>query len=128
MSSSLFSMVIMLSPLTSRMLIYIFLLLSIIIIFYNLFGARCHISGKFYLFGWLQPLGFSHPSLNLSCSLVFTRLHVLLSTWMTSCYWFTLIEQVKGLAHFCVPSWVLFVSWCYVVILSICPYLCLLIG
>ena len=38
MSGSLFSMVIMLSPLISRMFINIFLLLSIIIIFYDLLG------------------------------------------------------------------------------------------
>ena len=47
---NLFNIVIMLSPLISRMLIYIFLLLNIII-FYNLFGKICHISEKFYLFG-----------------------------------------------------------------------------
>ena len=45
-AGSLFSMVIMLSPLVSRMLIYIFLLLSIIIIFYVLFGTSYHISQK----------------------------------------------------------------------------------
>ena len=48
MSDSLFSMVIMLSPLTSRMLIYIFLLLSVIIHFCNLFGTICPISGMFF--------------------------------------------------------------------------------
>ena len=71
--------VIMLSPLTTWMLIYIFLLLIIIIIFYNLFGTICHITGRFYLLGWLQPLGFSQPSLNLSCSFANARVSILLS-------------------------------------------------
>ena len=58
MYSNLFNVVIMLSPLISRMPIYIFLLLRIIIIFYYLFGKIHHISGKFYLLGWPQSLGF----------------------------------------------------------------------
>ena len=49
--SCLFSMVIMLSPLIYRMLIYIFLLLNIIIISYILFGIMCLISGRFLPFG-----------------------------------------------------------------------------
>ena len=57
MSGSLFSMVIMLFPLVSRMLIYIFLLFSIIIVFCDFFGIICHISGTFFLLGWLQPPG-----------------------------------------------------------------------
>ena len=57
MSGSLFSVVIVLSPLIYRMLIYIFLLLSIIIIIsYNLFGTICLISGRFYPLGWPQPI------------------------------------------------------------------------
>ena len=59
MSGSLFSMVIMLSPLIYRMLIYIFLLLSIIIVSYELFGTMCLISLKFCLLGWPQPFWFS---------------------------------------------------------------------
>ena len=52
MSSSLFSMVIMLFPLIYRMLISIFLLLcSIIVISYDLVGTMCIISGRLYLFG-----------------------------------------------------------------------------
>ena len=47
MFGSLFSMVIMLSPLIYRMLIYIFLLLSIIIISYVLDGTMCLIKGRF---------------------------------------------------------------------------------
>ena len=58
MYCSLFSMVIMLSPLIYRMLIYIFLLLSIIIVSYNLFGTTCLISGRFCLLGLPQPLRF----------------------------------------------------------------------
>ena len=61
MSSSLFSLVVMLSPLIYRMLIYIFLLLSIIVISYDLFGTMCLISGRFYLLGWPQALWFSLP-------------------------------------------------------------------
>ena len=61
MFGSLFSMVIMLSPLISGMLIYLFPLLSIIIISYDLFGTMCLLNGRFYLLGWPQPLGFSLP-------------------------------------------------------------------
>ena len=48
MSGNLFSLVIMLSPQISGMLIHISLLASVII-FYNLFGIICHMIGKFYL-------------------------------------------------------------------------------
>ena len=100
MSGSKFSVVNMLSPLISRILIYKFLLLSIIIIFYDLFDTICHISGMFYLLGWLQTLRFSWPLLNLSCSFAITRVSVLLSIWMTSWLCSTLIGQVRGLVHF----------------------------
>ena len=105
MWGSLFSVVIMLSPLICRMPIYIFLSLSIIIISYNLFCTMCLISGRFYLLGWPQPLEFSLPSLNLCCSFAITGVSILLSMWMTSWSWFTLSGQVRGLAHFCVPYW-----------------------
>ena len=49
MYGNIFSVVIILSPLIPSMLIYIFLLLNIII-FYDLFGKICHISGKCSLF------------------------------------------------------------------------------
>ena len=98
MSSSLFSVVIMLFPLISRMPIYIFLLLSIMINFYDLFG-RIH-QWKVLPFGRATGLGFSQPSLNLSCSFTITRVSILLSFWMTSYSWFTLSGQVRGLAHF----------------------------
>ena len=128
-----------------RMLIYIFLWLSIIIIFYALFGTICHISGRFYLLGWPQSLEFSQPSLKLSCSFAIARVSILLSIWMTSWSWFTLSRQVRGLTHFCVPYWFtldyvliflsltfaylsLFVSLGYVGILSICQYLYRLIN
>ena len=144
MCGSLFSMVIMLSPLISRMLIYIFLLLSIIIICYDLFCPIHHISGRFYILGCPQPLGFLQPSLNLSCSFAIARGSVLLSIWMTSWSWFSLSWQVRGLTHFCVPYWFAFdcilifqsltfaslrpfPSWVYVRILSICQSLYLLI-
>ena len=56
MYGNLLSGVIMLSPLNSRILIYIFLLSNIIIIiFYALFGKICHISGNFYILSWPQP-------------------------------------------------------------------------
>ena len=137
-------LIIMLFPLIYRMLIDIFLLLSIIIISYHLFGTTGFISGRFYLLGWPQSLGLSQPSLNLSCSFVITRVSVLLSILMTSWSWFVLSGQVRGLTHFCVPySFALdsilifpslmftslrpFVSWCYVGILSTCQNLYLLI-
>ena len=142
MFGSIFSMVIMLFPLIYRMLIYIFLLLSIIIVSYDLFGTMCLISGRCYLLGWPQPLEFLLPSLNLSCSFAIARVSVLLFIWMRSCSWFFLSGQVKGLAHFCVhyylgldyiPSLIFtslrfFVSWGYVGILSTCEYLYLLIS
>ena len=49
----------MLFPLIYRMLIYIFPFLSIIIVFYVLFGVMCLISGRFYPLGLPQPLGFT---------------------------------------------------------------------
>ena len=103
MCSSLLSMVIMLFPLIYRMLIYIFLLLSIIIISYVLFGTMCLISGRFLLLGWPQPLGFSPPELNLFCSFAITRVSVLLSIWMTSWSWLILSRQIRGFTCFCVP-------------------------
>ena len=55
MSCSLFSMVIMLSPLMSRMHIVIFLLFSITAIFYDLYGTIHHISGRFYFWTSYNP-------------------------------------------------------------------------
>ena len=43
---------------------YIFLLLSLTIGFYSLFGKTNIINGMFHLLGWLWPLGFSSHSLN----------------------------------------------------------------
>ena len=65
MHSNLFSKVIMLSPLIYRMLIYIFLLISIIIVSYNLFGTTCLLSRRFYLLDWPWHLGFSQSPLNI---------------------------------------------------------------
>ena len=100
MFGSLFSVVIILSLFNSRMLIYIFLFISIIVISYNLFGTVCHIRGRFYLLGWPQPLGFSQLSLNLSCSFAIAQVSILLTIWMASWPWFILSRQVRGLAHF----------------------------
>ena len=101
----LFSMVIMLSPLISRMLIYIFLLLSIIIFFYTLLAQYTISVGSFTFWVWPQPLGFSWLSLNLSCSFAITEVSMLLSIWMTSWSWFSLRGQVRGLSHFCALYW-----------------------
>ena len=84
MSSHLLSKVIMVSPLLFRMLIYICLLLSIIIVFFcDLFGTICHIIGGFNFWVGHSPRVFRAP-LNLSCSFAITRVSVLLSIWMTS--------------------------------------------
>ena len=77
---SLSSMVILLFPLIYKMLIYIFPLLSIIVISYILFGIMCLISGRFYPLGLPQPLGFLLPSQNLFCSFAIARACVLLFT------------------------------------------------
>ena len=55
--------VIMFFLLISRMLIYIFLLLSICITFYGLFGDTFLINGRFCLLVWLWLLGFTPPLL-----------------------------------------------------------------
>ena len=68
--------------------------------FYDQFDTTHLISGRFYLLGWPQPLGFSQPSLNLFCSFAITRVSVLLSIWMTSWYWFALSGQARERAHF----------------------------
>ena len=142
---SLSGRVIMAFPLIYRMLIYMFPLLSIIIISYILFGIMCLINGRFYLLGLPQPLGFLHPSENLFCSFAITRVCILLSIWMTSWSSFALSRWVRGHACFCVPCWSILVyisifpsltfaslspllSWGYVGILSACRYLYLLIS
>ena len=58
---SLSSRVIIPFPLIYRMLIYMFPLLSIIIVSYILLCIMCLISGRFYLLGLPQPLGFYIP-------------------------------------------------------------------
>ena len=145
MYGSLSSMVIMPFPLIYRMLIYMFPLLSIIIVSYILFGIMCLISGRFYLLALPQPLGFLCLSPNLFCSFAIAKVCILLSIWMTSWYLFTLNGQVRGHTLFCVPCWPALVyisifpsltfmslrpllSWGYVGVLSACQYLCLLIS
>ena len=124
---------------------YMFPLLSIIASFYVLFGIMCLISGGFYLLDLPQPLGFSHPSLNLFCSFAIAKVCVLSSIWMISWSSFALSGQVKGHACFCVPCWsvLVYISifqsqtftslsllpfWGCVGILSTCRYLYLLIS
>ena len=102
---SLSSRVILLFPLIYKMLIYMFPLLNIIVIFYVLFGTMCLISGKFYLLGLPQPLGFLHPSQNLFCSFAIAKVCILLFIWMTSWSLFALSGQVRGHTCFCVPCW-----------------------
>ena len=55
--------------------------------FYYLFGTTYLISGRFYLLGCPQPLGFSQPSLNLFCSFAIAKVSILSSIWMTSLCW-----------------------------------------
>ena len=105
MYGSLSSRVILPFPLIYRMLIYMLPLLSSIIVFYILFGIMCLISGRFYLLGWPQPLGFLHPSKNLFCSFAITKVCILLSNWMISRSLFALSKQVRGHTCFCVPCW-----------------------
>ena len=105
MYDSLSSRVILLFPLIYRMLIYMFPLLSIIILFYILFCIMCPICGRFYPLGLPQPLGFLHPSQNLFCSFAVAKVCILLFIWMTSWSLFTLSGQVRGHTCFCVPCW-----------------------
>ena len=104
MSGSLFSVVIMLSTLISRMPIYVFLLLSIIVIFLQFVWHNAPYQWKVLPFGLATALRFSQPSLNLSCSFATERVSVL-SIWITSLCWFTLSRQARGLTHFCVLYW-----------------------
>ena len=138
-TATLSSMVIMPFPLIYRMLIYMFPLLSIIIISYILFGIMCLISGRFCL------LGLPHPSPNLFCSFAIANICILLSIWMTSRSSFALSRWVRRPTCFCAPCWAILVyisifpsltfaslrpllSWDNVGILSTCQYLCLLIS
>ena len=63
----------MVSPLMFKMLIYLFLLFSIITAFCIVFGKINLISGKFCPLGLLQPHGFSLHLLNLCCSFADVR-------------------------------------------------------
>ena len=107
---------------------------------YILFGIMYLISGRFYLLGLPQSLGFLCPSPNLFCSFAIARVCILLSIWMISWCLFTLSRWVREHACFCVPCWFTlvyisifpsmtftsprpFVSWGYVGILCTCQYL-----
>ena len=83
MYGSLSSRVIMPFPLIYRMLIYMFPLLSIIIISYILFGIMCPYQWKVLPF----------------------KVCILLSIWMTFWSSFALSGWVRGHACFCVPCW-----------------------
>ena len=69
----LFNKEIMLIQLISSILIYTILFFSLTITFYALFGNTNLISGRFCLFGWLQPLGFLTHLLNPYCSFAIKR-------------------------------------------------------
>ena len=145
MYGSLSSMVIMPFPLIYRMPIYIFPLLSIIIVSYILFGIMYLISRRFGLLGLPQPLGFLYSSPNLFCSFAIAKVCILLSISMTSWSSFALSRWVRGHTHFCSPCWSILVyisifpsltfaslrpllCWGYAGILPTCWYLCLLIS
>ena len=132
-------------PLIYRMLIYMFPLLSIIIVSYILFSLMCLVSGRFYLLALPQPLGCLCLSANLFFSFAIAKVCILLFIWMTSWYLFALNGWVRGHTLFCVSCWSVWVyisifpsltfaslrpllSWGYVGILSACQYLCLLIS
>ena len=74
----------MLILLISRILIYVFLLVSINVTFYSLFGNINLNKGRFFLLGLLQSLGFSSHSLNPYCSFAIARVCMLLYTWKIS--------------------------------------------
>ena len=144
MYSSLSSMVIMPFPLIYRMLIYMFPLLSIIIVSYVLFGIMCLNSGRFTFWACHNPRVF----MSLTKPILFLCHHKGLHIVIYLDDILVLIHSKwvgKGPACFCVPCWSIFVyvsifpsltvaslrpcvSWGYVGILSTCWYLCLLIS
>ena len=97
---NLFNQEITLFLLISRMLIYLSLLLNITITFYILFGNTNLISGRFFLLGWLWPLGFSPCSLNPYCSLATTGVFVLF-IWIISGPWHSLSMLTREFYPFC---------------------------
>ena len=98
---TLYNKVIMLSPLIFSMLIYIFLLFHIIT-FCILFGEINLISGRFCLFGMLQPLGFSLHLLNPHSSIA--SIVFVLFIRIISLYWLTLSRRDRRANFFlCSP-------------------------
>ena len=92
MCYSLFGMVIRLSPLIYRMVIYIFLLLRIIIVSYNIFDSHAlSVEGLTFWAGNSTHQTYFVP-------FAIARISILLSIWMTSWSWFTLSRLVGG-AH-----------------------------
>ena len=83
-NGNLFNKVIKLFLLISRMLIYIFLLLSITVTCYILFDNTNLISGRFCHLSWLQMLGFSLHLANKCCSFGDAMIFVLLLIWIKS--------------------------------------------
>ena len=103
MSGNLFSMRIILSPLISRMLIYIFLLLSVIDFYF--LGCNMPYQWRVLPFGLATASRVLQLSLKLPCSFTIVIVSILLPIWMISWSWFTLSGQVRGLTHFCVLYW-----------------------
>ena len=145
MYSSLSSMVIMSFPFMYRMLIYIFQLLSIIVISYILFHVMCLTSGRFYPFGLATgPRVFTSltkPILFLCCHKGFHIVNYLddilvliHSKWADKRACLFLCSLLVHLSlHIIFPSLTFaslrpLGSWGYVGILSTCQYLCLLIS
>ena len=108
MSDSLFSMVIMLSPLISRMLNLHTPIIKhhhhhcLQFVWHNM-----PYQWQDYTF-WAghNCIAFSQPSLNLSCSFAVTaRVSIFLSIWITYWSWFTLSRHVRRLTHFSALYW-----------------------
>ena len=97
-------MVIMLFPMIYRVLIYIFLLLSIIIISYVLFDIMCLLSGRFYLLAGHRPGVFTSltkPILFLCCH---EGLHIII--YLDDILVLVCSKRAGKRAFcFCVPCW-----------------------
>ena len=91
------------------MLIWIFILLSIIISFYILSGRVNLISGKFCLVDSLWAPGFSLYLLNPFLFLVSVRVFVVIYIWMISWSWFAVSIWQIGHYLFCT-------SYCFILV------------
>ena len=90
--------------LISRMLVFIFLLLSITIIFYISFGKMNLISGKFIFQLAQTPKAFTSLTY-LYCFFVNTRVFLLLYIWMISWFWLILHVWARGHILFGASDW-----------------------